>query len=326
MIIAKAPFRISFVGGGSDLPSFYKKYGGAVLSTSINKYVYILIKDRFEETIRCSYSKTEIVKSVKELEHDLVRNALTDLDITKSLEIVSSADIPSSGTGLGSSSSFSVALYNALFAYLGKRIKPKELAERACRLEIELVGSPIGKQDQYAAAFGGLNFYKFNTDDTVTINPIKVKSDFYEKLNKSLISFYIGGKRDANKILSGQSDNLNEKKNVNTLKRMVELAWALKEEFENSNLDNFGTILNENWSLKKTLQNDISNNKVDDIYNECINLGATGGKLLGAGGGGFMIFIVPNEDIKNRIRTKLSSLREVVFNLTNEGSQIVYED
>ena len=326
MIISKAPFRISFVGGGSDLPIFYKEHGGAVLSSSINQYIYILLKKRFEKGIRCSYSKTEIVEEASKLEHTLVRNALLDMNINDSLEIVSSADIPSSGTGLGSSSSFSVALINALHKHLKQKISDKELAEYACKLEIELAKNPIGKQDQYAAAIGGLKIYEFNQDNSVAITSVKTDDKFHKLLNDSIITFYIGGNRDANKILINQNSPVNNSKNTATLKRMVNLVWDLKNEIEMKDIINFGKILHENWNLKKTLDTHISNNKVDSIYNDCMDSGAIGGKLLGAGGGGFMIFIVPDHEVKNKIRKNLNRLREVEFNLIHNGAEIVYQD
>tara|TARA_E500000331_G_scaffold353115_1_gene403152 strand:+ start:5901 stop:6881 length:981 start_codon:yes stop_codon:yes gene_type:complete len=326
MIISKAPFRISFVGGGSDLPIFYKEYGGAVLSSSINQYIYILLKKRFEKGIRCSYSKTEIVEEASKLEHTLVRSALLEMNINDSLEIVSSADIPSSGTGLGSSSSFSVALINALHKHLRQKISDKELAEYACKLEIELAKNPIGKQDQYAAAIGGLKIYEFNQDNSVSVTSVKTDDKFHKSLNDSIITFYIGGNRDANKILINQNSPANNSKNTNTLKRMVNLVWDLKNEIEMKDIVNFGKILHENWNLKKTLDSQITNNKVDSIYNDCMDSGAIGGKLLGAGGGGFMVFIVPDQEVKNKIRKNLNGLREVEFNLIHHGAEIVYQD
>ncbi len=326
MIISKAPFRMSFVGGGTDFPSFYKNHGGAVLSSSIDKFIYILVKSRFEKGIRCSYSKTEIVDNVNDLEHGLVRNALLDLKIQDSLEIVSSADIPSSGSGLGSSSTFSVALYNALLNYLDREVSSQILAESACKLEIELSGSPIGKQDQYASAYGGMNVYEFHTNDTVSVHPVNLSNDFHKELNDSILSFYIGGDRSSNDILKEQDDNVKKNHNLTTLKKMVKLVWDLKNEMENKEISNFGEILNENWNLKKTLSNNISNDAINQIYDEAISCGATGGKLLGAGGGGFMIFITRNEDVRSKLRNNFSKLREVKLNLTDDRAGIIYKD
>ena len=212
MIVTKTPLRMSFVGGGSDLPSFYKEHGGAVISSTIDSYVYLIIKKRFEEGIRVSYSKTENVNSLESIEHPLVRNALKLNNIRQNLEIISVADIPSSGTGLGSSSSFSVGLIKGLNILKNIKINKSDLAETACKLEIDICKSPIGKQDQYAASFGGLRVYKFNSDETVDVEKLKISNDLKLKLNDEILSFYIGGSRSANKILSNQQSELKKNK------------------------------------------------------------------------------------------------------------------
>ena len=320
MIITKTPLRMSFVGGGSDLPSFYRKYGGAVVSSAIDSFVYIIIKDRFEEGIRLSYSKTENILRSSDIEHPLVRNAFLLTNFDESVEVVSIADIPSSGTGLGSSSSFTVGLLKALSSFNNKEIDTKELAESACHIEIDLCGNPIGKQDQYAAAFGGFKMYKFNTDDSVIIDDIAISSDIRDELNRQIISFYIGGDRSANKILADQQDQLRKKEKIKSMKRMVELVYDLKSELENNNLMNFGEILHENWVLKRDMTQSIANSRIDEIYETAIENGATGGKLLGAGGGGFMIFHAPKEADRARIAKKLDHLRKVNLKLYKDGS------
>lgn len=321
MIVTRTPLRMSFVGGGSDLPSFYKEHGGAVISSTIDSYVYLIIKKRFEEGIRVSYSKTENVSSLESIEHPLVRNALKLKDIRQNLEIISVADIPSSGTGLGSSSSFSVGLIKGLNILENIKINKSDLAETACKLEIDICKSPIGKQDQYAASFGGLRVYKFNSDETVDVEKLKISNDLKLKLNDEILSFYIGGSRNTNKILSNQQSELKKTKKINLMKKMVKLVDNLKDEFLSDSLENFGNILHENWILKKQISNQISSNIVDDLYNAAISCGATGGKLLGAGGSGFMIFHAPNEKIKFNLRKKFEKLREVNFNLENSGSK-----
>lgn len=321
MIITKTPLRMSFVGGGSDLPSFYKKYGGAVISSAIDSFVYIIMKDRFEEGIRLSYSKTENILRTSEIEHPLVRNAFLLRNFDESVEVVSIADIPSSGTGLGSSSSFTVGLLRALNSFKNKEIDARELAESACHIEIDLCGNPIGKQDQYAAAFGGLKMYKFNTDDSVAIEDITISLETRNELNKQIISFYIGGDRSANKILADQQDQLRKKDKIQSMKRMVELVYDLKNELENNNLRNFGEILHENWTLKRNMTKMIANTYIDEIYKTAIENGATGGKLLGAGGGGFMIFHVPSEGDRIKICKELGNLRKVDLFLYEKGSQ-----
>lgn len=323
MIIAKTPLRMSYVGGGSDIPSFYREHGGEVISSAIDSFVYVIVKDRFEQGIRLSYSKTENVSKVNELEHPIVRNALKMIEVNDHIEIVSIAEIPSSGTGLGSSSSFSVGLINALSSHKNISLDKERLAQSACNLEIKLCGSPIGKQDQYAAAYGGLKIYKFNCDDTVTVEDVLIKPEIKNQLDQETIAFYIGGTRDANAILAAQQKGLREKEKISTMKKMVSLVADLKAELESSSLRNFGPILHENWLLKRGLSHGIANKYIDDLYEAAISCGATGGKLLGAGGGGFMIFHAPTHSIQKSIRKKFTGIREVCFKLEDDGSKIV---
>ncbi|MDA9611408.1 GHMP kinase [Gammaproteobacteria bacterium] len=324
MIITKTPLRMSYVGGGSDLPSYYLKYGGAVISSAIKKYVYVITKPRFEDGIRLSYSVTEDVKSKSDIQHPIVRKALSLLDIHDNIEIVSIADIPSSGTGLGSSSSFSVGLIKALKGYKGQSIKDIDLAEMACKLEIELCKNPIGKQDQYAAAFGGLKVYKFNLDNTVSVESVLCNADTINQLNNETISFYVGGKRDANSILKQQAKDLNEENKAKGMAKMVDLVWELKSELESQSTLNFGSILHENWLIKKELSNSISNNMINEIYTEAIACGSTGGKLLGAGGGGFMIFHAPSEKIKTKLLKQFYKLKNVSLDISASGSSTIF--
>jgi D-glycero-alpha-D-manno-heptose-7-phosphate kinase len=324
MIITKTPLRMSYVGGGSDLPNYYRNYGGAVISSSVNKFIYVIVKPRFEKGIRLSYSKTENVRNRSEIEHPLVRNAMTLLEIDDDIEIVSTADIPSSGTGMGSSSSFSVGLLKALSAYKGIALSDLKIAEMACHLEIDLCGNPIGKQDQFAAAFGGIKVYQFNTDDSVSIESVMCNQQTIKKLNNETIAFYIGGARNANNILKQQSADLNEKDKAQGMAKMVNLVWEMKLELESQSTENFGAILNENWEIKRGLSNGISNSNVDEIYNTAIKCGSSGGKLLGAGGGGFMIFHAPSDSIKAAIEKSLYELRRVHLDIEATGSSIIF--
>jgi len=323
MILSKTPLRMSFVGGGSDMPSFYREHGGAVISSAINAFVYVVVKKKFDEGVRLSYSRTENVIHARDLEHPIVRNILQLTNYQDPIEIISIADIPSSGTGLGSSSSFTVGLLRAINALQSKELDKRDLAESACHVEIDLCGSPIGKQDQYAAAFGGLKLYEFNADDSVGVKEMKVTSNTSTILNSEILSFYIGGARSANKILADQEKQLKNKNKIKSMKRMVELAYDLKNELENGSIENFGEILHENWILKKGMTKDIANEHIDDIYKIAMNSGAIGGKLLGAGGGGFMIFHVPSADNRNKLIKKLNNLRQVHFKLYNKGSEII---
>ena len=324
MIITKTPLRMSYVGGGSDLSSYYRKFGGAVISTTVNQYVYVLVKPRFEKGIRLSYSKTENVTCSEEIEHPLVKNALSMFGISESIEIVSTADIPSSGTGLGSSSAFSVGLIRALKAFQGEEHSDETFAELACKLEIELCESPIGKQDQYAASFGGLNIYEFNQDDSVSVKSIACNKNTIEKLDEQTLVFYIGGNRNANEILRQQLVELQHEKKAKEMLKMVDLVWDLKKEFESHSVENFGSILHENWMIKRNLSKGVSNSFIDDMYDQALACGVSGGKLLGAGGGGFMIFHAATDDIKSKIRKRFTKLREVSFKVEKSGSSVIF--
>lgn len=326
MIISRAPFRVSFCGGGSDIPSFYEKYGGCVISTSIRKYVYLTINPSFNRNeITLKYSKTEIVDDVDKIEHRIFKQVLKDFAI-KGVEITSMADIPS-GTGLGSSSSFTVALLKLLYTYTEKSVSSYKIAKEACDVEINQLGNPIGKQDQFAAAFGGLRFYEFCPDGFVKVEPIIMGHDSYKKLQDNLMMFYTGDVRDANNILGEETKNLasNEEK-IEGTKKLVEMTHTLKERFENNDIDALGGILNESWAIKRNLAKGISNPAIDSYYDKAIKAGAMGGKLLGAGGGGFLLFYVPGEKNKENVRKSLSNLKEMPFELDQAGCGIIFMD
>jgi D-glycero-alpha-D-manno-heptose-7-phosphate kinase len=314
---------MSFAGGGSDLPSFYRRHGGAVVSTAIDKYVYVTVNPKFDHMIRVSYSKTEEVESVDNIEHKLVRESLRTLGIKGGIEITSVADIPSRGTGLGSSSSFTVGLLHALHAFRREYVSPDRLAAESCTVEIDLCGERIGKQDQFAAAFGGLNLIEFAPDDSVKVTPIICSRTSIERLEKSLICFYTGMTRSASTILNTQSDDMeHDSRRQNTMRRMVELAYALRTELQSNNLDAFGEILHENWELKKQINDSISNPEIDRFYDLARQAGAIGGKLLGAGAGGFLVFYA-DPNCHGRVREALHSLRRVEFRFERQGSRIM---
>ena len=321
MIITRTPFRVSFCGGGSDLRSFYEKYEGCVLSTTINKYMYISIHPYFEENkIALKYSKTEIVDSIDAIEHRIFKEALRQYNVT-GVELTSTADIPS-GTGLGSSSSFTVGLINVLNAYTGKYASKGEIAENACDIEINRLGAPIGKQDQYAAAFGGLNFIRFLSNGETVVEPVLVKKNTLSQLEENLMMFYTGQLHDANKILAEQKFNMKKIDKTDSLRTMCGLARDLKKSLENQDLDAFGEILHENWILKKQLASGISNLAIDEAYDKAIRNGARGGKLLGAGGGGFLLFYCEKEK-QQQLRNALG-LREFPFRFEHNGTSIVH--
>lgn len=321
MILTRTPFRVSFAGGGSDIASFYEKHDGCVLSTAINKYMYISIHPSFnaKETV-LKYSQTEIVDSLGNIEHKYFKRILKFLNIS-GVELVSTADVPA-GTGLGSSSSFTVGLLHTLYCYKGKYVSKERLAAEACSIEIDQLGNPIGKQDQYAAAYGGLNFYQFRCDGSVTVDPVIMSNEMIRRLENNLMLFYTGKIHSASAILKEQTTNIiNGDQEANQLKMCV-LARNLKEELQNGNIDAMGKILHENWILKKTLANGISNPMIDEFYDMAMQNGATGGKLLGAGGGGFLLFYVPQE---KQIQVKESiGLPQMPFSFDRQGSTVIY--
>lgn len=322
MIISRTPFRISFAGGGSDLPSFYRHEVGAVLSTSINRYMYLAIHPFFErEKIQLKYSKTELVDAIQDIKHPIFREVLRAYDL-KGVDINSIADIPA-GTGLGSSSSFTVGLLNAVRAYLGKATSGEQLARLACEIELEKVGSPIGKQDQYAAACGGLNFITFYGDESVNVEKIIMDPVKKQELQDNLLMVYVGGEHSANEILKSQSAAMDDRAKFGTQKQMVALAYDLRKSLESNSIDEFGRILHEGWLMKKSLTKGISNGSVDALYQRGIESGAVGGKLLGAGGAGFILFYCPKEK-QAHFRQNMGEMREMPVRFDDFGSKIIY--
>lgn len=322
MIITRTPFRISFVGGGSDLREFYSQHPGAVLSTTINKYMYISSHKFFEEgKIRAKYSQTETVDRVDDLKHDIIREALKQANICGGVEISSIADIPA-GTGMGSSSAFTVGLIHNLYAIQRQYVSKETIAEEACRMEIEVLKEPIGKQDQYAATFGGLNIFRFNTNETVTVEPLYLKQEVYKRLEQNLTLFYIGNERKASDILVEQKSNMAKTDKFLVLKDMVSLVDELKNSLYQGNLGEFGNLLHQNWLLKQKLASKISNDYIADLYNLALRNGATGGKLLGAGGGGFMLFYCEKE-FQDRLINAMPA-RHFNFRFDQEGTKLIY--
>ncbi len=324
MIGTRTPFRVSFAGGGSDLKAFYSKHPGCVLSTTINKYMFIFVHPFSDDRIQVKYSRTELVNNIDEIKHPIVRETLRRLGII-GIDINSIADIPA-GTGIGSSGSFTVGLLNALYAYCGKKTAKEYLAGEGCEIEIDILGEPIGKQDQYAAANGGLNLITFNPDDTVRVEPVMMPLDKYDELENNLLFFYVGGARPAREILADQQRRtLSDKKTFANLKRMTELAVNLKDSLSAGNLQDVGPILDESWRLKKKLSLKISDNKIDYYYDLAKKNGADGGKLLGAGSGGFlMVYCEQAHQIK--LRNSLKDLREYHFKFDSLGTKIIYND
>jgi D-glycero-alpha-D-manno-heptose-7-phosphate kinase len=324
LIISRTPLRISFAGGGSDLSAFYRQEAGAVLSTAINKYIYINVNRKFDDKIRASYSVTEIVDHVDQLNHELIREALKIVPPSRGIEITSISDIPSQGTGLGSSSTYTVGLLNSLYAHIGQHVGAERLAQGACEIEIERCEKPIGKQDQYIAAYGGLQYIRFNPDESVFVDPVICAPETKLKLQHSLLMLYTGMTRSADKILTEQSLNTeNDHKRRESLRIMAELAGELRDALVINDLDGFGEILHQGWMEKRKLASGISNNKIDKWYDVARQHGAIGGKVLGAGGGGFLLLYAHPECIPEIIRA-LSELKPVSFKLEPQGSKIIY--
>lgn len=314
---------MSFVGGGSDLPDFYREEMGAVLSTSIDKYMYVCVNRKFDRSIRVSYSRTEHVQHRQQLTHPLVREALELLDIDGGIEIASMSDIPSKGTGLGSSSTFTVGLVNALYAFKDQFASKEKLARQACEIEIDRCGEPIGRQDQYAAAYGGLNLIRFYPDDSVSVDPVICRPSLIKEMEDSILVFYTGRTRSASEVLTAQSAAIKTGDRRPLVRRMVQLAFEMKEQLEAGSLDYFGDLLDENWRLKAQLTEGISDTQIDLWYAIGMASGALGGKLLGAGKGGFMMFFAPKDRHAN-IVTALPQLETVKFRFDRTGSQIVF--
>lgn len=323
MIVSKTPLRMSFVGGGSDLPAYYREEGGAVLSTSIDKYMYICVNRKFDGRIRVNYSRTEEVDRPQDIQHPLVREALGVVGISGGIEIASMADIPSRGSGLGSSSTYTVGLLNALFAYRGQYVSKESLARLACEIEIERCGEPIGKQDQYAAAYGGLNLIRFHPDETVSVDPLICTPAVLAQLEASTLVLFTGRTRSASALLAQQSQALRDADRRALMRRMVTLAFDLKRELESGQIDAVGALLDENWRLKAQLTAGISDAQIDGWYATGLNNGALGGKLLGAGNGGFLMFYAPVER-HTEIARALPGLQPIKLHFDRNGAQIVF--
>ncbi len=323
MIVSKTPFRLSFFGGGSDLPSYYMQEEGCVISTAINKYLYITVNEKFDQSIRLSYSQTENVPETKHLQHDIVRNILELFKIKTGIEITSVSDLPSNGTGMGSSSAFAVGLINALYKHL-RVTKPnaEALAVMACGVEIDMCGKTIGKQDQFACAYGGFNEYIFKKN-SVIVNKIKISESVKDELEENMILLYTNTSRMANDILKEQSFNTQSNEStMNNLREMVKLAHIFKDKVVRQDIGDLGEMLDYSWQLKKNLTNNISNTELDDLYNYCKTLGAMGGKILGAGGGGFML-IYADPIIQDKIRQELRRYKPFNIKIGASGSKVL---
>ena len=320
MIITQTPLRIGLLGGGTDLPDYYREYGGRVLNCAIDKYVYVIVKQRFDDDIYVNYSKKEIVSRVEDLEHELVREAMWMTGVTNGVEITTLADIPSSGSGLGSSSAVTVGLLHALFAYRGRQVTAEELADRACTIEIDRCGKPIGKQDQYIAAYGGIRDIRFGPGDQVAAEELELPSAVRRDLQRHLMLFYTGVTRSANSILAEQTANI--KATRDQLDLLRDLAGLAVDRLRSGDVDAVGEAMRKGWEAKRQLAAGISNAQVDSAVDRALEAGATGAKLTGAGGGGFLLVICPMER-QRAVRSSLADMRELPVKLDPLGSRIV---
>lgn len=323
MIISRTPLRVSFVGGGTDIPVFYKQSEGCVLSTTIDKYIYVILKERIDNNFLINHYKQERVLSIDEIKHDLIRECLKLLQIKRRMNITILSDVSVHGTGLGSSSALTVGLLNALYAYIGEDVTIEKIAQMACRVEMNILKHPIGKQDQYASAYGGMNILRFYSDEKVVIEKIKLTEQKLQEFFNNLFMIYTGINRNANEVLIKQIKNINHNKNF--LKKMSHMPQIMRGYLEHHRFDEIGKYLNEAWYMKKNLSNSITNIAVDEIFENGIKAGALGGKLLGAGQGGYVLFYVPYASQNNFNNLMLSKYKIVPIGYEEFGSKIVYD-
>lgn len=323
MVISKTPLRMSFVGGGTDLPKFARAHGGAVLSTAIDKWVRVAVAPRFEGDVRVSYSQTEIVPQADDVQHELIREAMRRTGLARGVDIITLADLPAHGTGLGSSSAVTVGTLNALYAYQGIQKPTEELAREACRIEIEVLGKPIGKQDQYAAALGGINLIEFRQDGSVVSDPVVAPREVFSSFHRSLLLFYTGGARGSGDgVLERQDKASGDGVNTEAMLEMRGLAYEMRELLQSGDIAAIGKLLDRNWELKRSSAPGTTTDEIDALYGKAIDAGAWGGKLLGAGGGGFFLICAP-EDSHTTIRAALNGYRETPFRFAGRGSHLL---
>lgn len=325
MIIARSPLRISLGGGGTDLPSYYREHEGFLIAAAIDKYVYVTINRPFNEGIYLKYSEIEYVKTVDEVSHNIIREALKLENLnTPQVEISSIADLPS-GTGLGSSGSFTTALLKALYAYRHRHINPEELAELACSIEIDRLQEPIGKQDQYITSVGGITCFAFHKDNSVTFAPLKISRETFHALEDNLLLFFTGFSRSASEILKDQhvKSQKNDTDMLNNLHFIKEIGYLSKDALESGNTDKFGELMHQHWEYKKKRSGGMSNQNIDAWYETALKNGAIGGKVVGAGGGGFLMFMAHDAAKLRNAMTK-SGLQEVRFKFDFEGTKVIH--
>ncbi len=321
MIITQTPLRISFFGGGTDFREYFLREEGWVVSSAIDKYIYVIIKERYDSKIRVGYTRTELVDSVDEIQHDLVRECLRRTGIAQGVEISTMADIPSEGSGLGSSSTVTVGLLNAMYTYLGAPVSHETLAQQACEIEIDVLGNPIGVQDQYIAAYGGQRYLHFQLDGKVRVESLCLDEQKTRRLNQNLMLFFTNTTRRAAMVLKEQVQNIDSRLSV--LRELKRLAHQARAELEAGEFDDFGRRLHDGWLLKQQMASRISNGSLDEMYSAARRAGALGGKITGAGGGGYLLLYCPRQH-QDAVRAALHGLPELPFHLERDGSKVIF--
>ena len=321
MIIVQTPLRISFFGGGTDFRSFFMQEGGCVLSSAIDKYIFVTIKERFDSKLRIGYTQTEMVDEVDQIRHELIRESLRLTRIDRGVEITTMGDIPSEGSGLGSSSTVTVGALHAMYTFLGELVPTEQLAREACAIEIETLKKPIGIQDQYIAAYGGFRFLEFLPDGTVTLQKVRLSPEAERVLNRNFMLFFTGVSRDSSSVLREQVNNLKDR--LSELREIKDMACEARDAIEKENFDALGVLIHQSWQLKKRLAGTISNGHINEMYETARGAGAIGGKIAGAGGGGFLLLYVPFER-QHKVRMALHGLQELPFRLEADGTKVIF--
>jgi D-glycero-alpha-D-manno-heptose-7-phosphate kinase len=321
LIIVQTPLRISLFGGGTDFSSFFMEEGGCVLTSAIDKYIFVAIKERFDSKLRVGYTQTEMVDEIDEIHHELIRESLRLTGIERGVEITTMGDIPSEGSGLGSSSTVTVGALHAMYAYRGEIVSAQRLAREACSVEIETLKKPIGIQDQYIAAYGGLRFLEFLPSGEVKAEKVKISPEAHRALNDNFLLFFTGVSRSSSSILKEQTSQMKDR--ISELREIKHMALQARSDIEKENIDDLGILIHQSWELKKRLAGTVSNGHINEIYETARRAGAIGGKITGAGGGGFLLLYVPYE-CQNSVRTALYGLQELPFRLEADGTKVIF--
>jgi len=325
MIVVKTPLRLSFVGGGSDMPDFCEHKEGKVISSAIDKFVFAIVKERFDDMIYINYSKKECVERVDEIQHDLVREAMLLTGVRKGVEITTLADIPSTGSGLGSSSAITVALLHAFYTYTNTLVTAERLASEACKIEIDILGKPIGRQDQYAAAYGGLNLFAFYAGGATRRHPVPLDHGALRRFSSCMLLYYTGMARSSDTLLRRQKENLSDAQRFGNMEQMTALVGPFQEALLRQDFAGCGRILDTGWKLKQKMAAGITNPEIEAMYARAKEAGALGGKIAGAGGGGFLMLLVPREK-QNAVFEAMEAYRELPFMFEMSGSKVIFDD